>query len=143
GKDLTGTIVSWNLGAERMFGYSEKEVVGEPVNLIISPDRPDEETRVIEDVLRGQIRHFETVRVRKNGTPVEVSLTVSPVRGGEGQIIGISSIARDITERRRSQQALEQHAATLREQAQMLDLANVLARDLQDKIILWNSGMEK
>ncbi len=272
GKDLTGTIVSWNAGATRMFGYTEQEIVGEPVTKLISPDRPHEETQVIEDVKRGQIRHFETVRVGKSGDHIDVSVTASPVRGEDGQIIGISSIARDITERKRSereleesrarlsgvigsamdaiisvdasqritifnaaaekmfdcpaaraigqsldrfipvrfrrdhskhveqfgktgvtsramgdlrplaglradgtefpieasisqieisgeriytvilrditerqraQRELERHAATLREQAQMLDLANILVRDLNDRIILWNAGMEK
>jgi PAS domain S-box-containing protein len=143
GKDLDGTIVSWNVGAERMFGYSEKEMLGQPVARIISPDHPGEETRVIEEVRKGQIRHFETVRVRKSGEPIEVSLTVSPVRSDDGQIIGISSIARDITERKRSAEALERNAAALREQAQLLDLANILARDLNDRIILWNAGMEE
>jgi PAS domain S-box-containing protein len=70
-------------------------------------------------------------------------LTISPIKNARGQIIGISSIARDITERQRAQAALEEHAATLREQSQMLDLANIMARDLQDRIILWNAGMEK
>jgi PAS domain S-box-containing protein len=143
GKDLLSRVLSWNIGAERMFGYAAAEMVGQPVTRLIAPDRPDEETRVIEDVKRGEIRHFETVRIRKDGEPIEVSLTVSPIKNAKGEIVGVSSIARDITERKRAQDALERHAATLREQAQMLDLANVMARDLDSRIILWNSGMEK
>jgi len=143
GKDLNSKVVSWNLGAEGMFGYTEEEMIGQPINRLLSPDRPDEEFQVLDDVKRGETRHFETVRVRKDGLSIDVSVTVSPIKNAAGQIIGISSIARDITERKRAQAALERHAAVLREQAQMLDLANVLARDLDDRIILWNTGMEK
>src|ERR1044071_5705829 len=86
---------------------------------------------------------WRSLRRRKDRHPIEVSLTVSPVKNARGQIVGISSIARDITQRNRAQAVLEQQAAVLREQTQMLDLANVLARDLDDRIILWNTGMEK
>jgi PAS domain S-box-containing protein len=143
GKNLSSVVVSWNAGAERMFGYSEAEMLGQPITRLLSPDRPDEELKVLEDVKRGDTRHFETVRIRKDGLAIDVSVTVSPIRNAAGQLIGISSIARDITDRKRSQAALERHAAVLREQAQMLDLANVMARDLEDRIILWNTGMEK
>jgi len=143
GKDLQSRVLSWNTGAERMFGYTAAEMVGQRITRLISPDRPDEESRVIEDVKRVDIRHFETVRIRKDGEPIEVSLTISPIKNAKGEIVGVSSIARDITDRKRAQDALERHAATLREQAQMLDLANVMARDLDSRIILWNSGMEK
>jgi PAS domain S-box-containing protein len=110
---------------------------------LVSPDRPNEETDILAEVKRGFTRHLETVRLRKDGTPIDVSLTVSPVRNAAGEIIGMSSIARDITGARRAKEALERHARMLREQSQMLDLANVLARDLEDRIILWNTGMEK
>ena len=143
GKDLQSRVLSWNIGAERMFGYPAAEMVGQPITRLIAPDRPDEETRVIEEVKRGEIRHFETVRIRKDGEPIEVSLTISPIKNATGEIVGISSIARDITERKRALDALERHASMLREQAQMLDLANVMARDLDSRIILWNRGMEK
>jgi PAS domain S-box len=143
GKDLQSRVLSWNVGAERMFGYTAAEMVGQPITRLIAPDRPDEETRVIEDVKRGEIRHFETVRIRKEGEPIAVSLTISPIKNAKGEIVGVSSIARDITEQKRAQEALESHATMLREQAQMLDLANVMARDLESRIILWNSGMEK
>jgi PAS domain S-box-containing protein len=143
GKDMQSRVVSWNTGAERMFGYSALEMLGQSITRVLSPDRPDEETAIQEEVKRGQIRHFETIRVRKDGQPIHVSLTVSPIKNSRDEIIGISSIARDITERQRAQAALEEHAATLREQSQMLDLANIMARDLQDRVILWNAGMEK
>jgi PAS domain S-box-containing protein len=143
GKDMQSRVVSWNAGAERMFGYSQAEMLGQPVTRLISPDRPGEETLVMEDVKLGKVRHFETVRVHKDGRKIEVSLTISPIHSASGEIVGVSSIARDVTERKRSQEALERHAAVLREQAQMLELTNVMARDLQDRIILWNRGMER
>jgi PAS domain S-box-containing protein len=143
GKDLQSRVLSWNIGAERMFGYTAAEMLGEPITRLLSRDRPDEEPRVIEDVKRGETQHFETVRIRKDGQPIEVSLTISPIKNAKGEIVGVSSIARDITEQKRAQDALERHASMLREQAQMLDLANVMARDLDSRIILWNSGMEK
>src|ERR1044071_6678556 len=143
GKDMQGRIVSWNTGAERMFGCTAAEMLGQPVERILSPERPDEEPRILQQVKQGQMCHYETLRLRKDRHPIEVSLTVSPVKNARGQIVGISSIARDITQRNRAQAVLEQQAAVLREQTQMLDLANVLERDLDDRIILWNTGMEK
>ena len=143
GKDLHSRVLSWNIGAERMFGYTAAEMIGQPITRLLSPDRPDEEPRVVEEAKRGEIRHFETIRICKDGKPVEVSLTISPIKNAKGEIVGVSSIARDITERNRAQEALERHASVLREQAQMLDLANVLGRDMTSHIILWNSGMEK
>jgi PAS domain S-box-containing protein len=143
GKDLESKVVSWNAGAERMFGYSEAEMVGKPITVLLSHDRPDEEAKIMAEVKRGAIRHLQTLRVRQDGKAIEVSLTVSPIRNARRDIIGVSSIARDITEQQRARAALERHATVLREQAQMLDLANVLARDLDDRIILWNTGMEK
>jgi PAS domain S-box-containing protein len=143
GKDLQSRVLSWNIGAERMFGYTAAEMVGQPITRLLSPDRPDEEPQVIEEVKRGKTRHFETIRIRKDGEPIHVSLTISPIKNAKGETIGVSSIARDTTERKRAHESLERHAAVLREQAQMLDLANVMARDLDSRIILWNSGMEK
>jgi PAS domain S-box-containing protein len=99
-KDLTGVITSWNCGAERLFGYSAQEAVGQPITLLIPPDRFDEEERVIERIRRGEGVDFETVRRRKDGTLVDVSVAVSPIRDREGMVVGASKIARDITERR-------------------------------------------
>src|SRR5262249_31735263 len=143
GKNLESCVVSWNAGAERMFGYSPAEMLGQPIARILSPSRPEEEARLLHDVRRGTIHHLETVRIHKDGHPIDVSVTVSPIRNTLGQIIGMSSVMRDVTEGKHAQNTLEQQAAVLREQAQMLDLANVLARDLEDRIILWNTGMEK
>lgn len=143
GKDLAANVLSWNAGAERMFGYTADEMIGQPISKILSPDRPGEETSILDLVREGAIKHMETVRIRKDGKPIDVSLTVSPIRNEQHQIIGLSSVARDITARKLAAAELEHQAGILREQAQMLDLANVLARDLNDHIILWNTGSEK
>jgi PAS domain S-box-containing protein len=103
-KDLDGVITSWNLGAERIFGYSADEVVGKSITVIIPPERHGEEATILERLRRGErIDHFETVRVRKDGTPVDISLTVSPIGNAEGRIVGASKIARDISERRQQE----------------------------------------
>lgn len=100
-KDLNGRIMTWNTAAERLFGYREDEVVGQSITLIIPPDRLNEEAEILSRIRAGErLDHYETVRMRKDGTPVEISLTISPVRGADGTIIGASKIARDITERR-------------------------------------------
>ncbi len=108
-KSLEGVITSWNKGAEQMFGYTAKEAVGQHVTLIIPPDRRDEEATILERVKRGdQIKYFETFRVRKDGTPLYVSLTFAPVKDGVGRVVGVSTLARDITEQKRGVEALQQ-----------------------------------
>jgi two-component system, chemotaxis family, CheB/CheR fusion protein len=107
-KNLNGIITSWNRGAERLFGYASDEVVGQSITILIPPERLDEETMVLDRIRRGErIDHFETVRRRKDGSLVDISLTVSPVRDAGGRIVGASKIARDITERRRAQEQQE------------------------------------
>jgi PAS domain S-box-containing protein len=97
--------LSWNKGAERLFGYTAEEVIGKPLSLLIPPDRQDEEQVILERIKRDErTDHYETVRQRKNGSLVDVSLRVSPIRTSEGTIIGASKIARDITERKRAQE---------------------------------------
>ena len=106
-KDLNGTIATWNRGAERIFGYVAEEVIGKPITILIPPDRHQEETEIIEHIRRGErVEHYETVRMRKDGSRVDISLTVSPVRNSAGKIIGASKIARDITERKRSEKQI-------------------------------------
>lgn len=103
--DLNDLITSWNAGAERIFGYRAAEVVGKPMALLIPPDRVGEERNFLEQIRHGErINHFETVRLHRNGRPIHVSLTVSPLRNVAGQIIGSSKIARDITERHHAQE---------------------------------------
>jgi PAS domain S-box-containing protein len=99
-KDLNGTVMSWNPAAERMFGYAAREVIGRSIRIIIPADRQAEEDEVLRRLCRGEaIDHFETVRRRKDGSEIHISLTVSPVKDGSGRIIGASKIARDITDR--------------------------------------------
>jgi PAS domain S-box-containing protein len=106
-KDLNGLIVTWNTGAERLFGYLAEEVIGQSITIIIPPHRREEETRILERIRRGErIDHFETVRQRKDGGLVTISLTVSPVRDGSGKVVGASKIARDITEQKRQQEQI-------------------------------------
>src|SRR5204863_4605885 len=101
-KDLDGLITSWNKGAERLFGYTPEEAVGKPVTLLIPPDRQQEESRILERLRRGErVEHFETVRVRKDGSRVEISLTISPLKDSSGRIAGASKIGRNITAHKR------------------------------------------
>src|SRR5207237_2728784 len=108
-KTLEGRIVSWNNGAERLFGYRAGEAIGRSITLIIPRERLDEERLILERLRRGErLEHFETVRVSKEGRRIDISLTVSPVRDGAGRIIGASKIARDITDRKRAVEALRE-----------------------------------
>jgi PAS domain S-box-containing protein len=104
-KTLDGIIVSWNNGAERLYGYTANEVVGRPLSILIPSDHPDELPEIMEQLKLGKhIEHFETKRLRKDGSRVDVSLTISPVKGADGKIIGASKIARDITARKQAEQ---------------------------------------
>jgi PAS domain S-box-containing protein len=97
-KDLNGVIQSWNQGAERIFGYTEEEIVGRPIHILIPPERAEEEPAILERLRRGErVDHFETVRVRKDGERIDISVTISPIHDGTGRIIGASKIARDVT----------------------------------------------
>ena len=108
-KTLEGVITSWNKGAERIFGYTADEVIGKPVTILIPEGHLDEEPTILAQLRAGKrIEHYETVRVRKDGTLIDISLTVSPIRGPHGKIVGASKIARDITEQRQARQALDE-----------------------------------
>ena len=114
-KDLNGTIESWNGGAERLFGYQASEVIGKSILIIIPPDRHDEELGILERIRHGErIEPFETVRMREDGSLLDISLTVSPLRDAAGRIIGASKIARDITQRKRAEETLRQSTEALR-----------------------------
>jgi PAS domain S-box-containing protein len=121
-KNLQGIISSWNRGAERLFGYSAKEAIGQHITLIIPREHRDEETMILERLKRGErVDHFETVRMRKDRTTLDVSLTISPVKDGAGRVVGASKVARDVTEQKRTERALRESQERLRELAQGLE----------------------
>jgi PAS domain S-box-containing protein len=114
-KNLDGIVSSWNKGAERLFGYTAEEAIGQPITMIIPWERLDEERQILTRIRRGErIDHFETIRQRKNGSLVAISLTVSPVKNSEGKIVGASKIARDITEQKRN----HEHISVLAREAE-------------------------
>jgi len=126
-KNLDGVIATWNSGAERMFGYSAGEAIGHPITIVIPKDRLHEEHEILTRVRRGErVDHFETVRQRKDGSLVNISLSVSPVRDDKGQIVGASKIARDITEQKRVQDQIANLARETEHRSKNV-LANVQA----------------
>ena len=138
-KDLTGRITSWNTAAERMFGWTAKEVIGRPITIIIPPDRQAEEVFVLSQVSQGLVvDHFETVRQHKDGSQVNVSLTISPIHAADGTVIGASKIARDISDRRR----LEWQALRLAAIVASSEDA-IVSKSLDGVIQTWNAGAER
>jgi len=108
-KNLDGIVRSWNPAAERLFGYSEAEMIGKPITTIIPPDRHDEEIRILKRIRHGErIEHYDTVRQRKDGSLVEISLTISPIKDATGKIVGASKIAREISKRKQAETALRE-----------------------------------
>jgi PAS domain S-box-containing protein len=126
-KNLDGIITSWNRGAERIFGYLAEEVSGKPITILIPPERHHEEDVILERIRRGdRVDHFETIRRRKDGNLIDMSLTISPVRDANGKVVGASKIARDISERKRSEAQISVLAREAEHRAKNL-LANVKA----------------
>jgi PAS domain S-box-containing protein len=124
-KTVDGVITSWNAGAERIFGYTAAEAVGRHITMIIPADRLSEEDEVLARIRRGEhVDHFETVRQRKDGRLIDISLTVSPIHNAAGQVIGASKIARDISERRRSERERESLVAREREARALAERLN-------------------
>jgi PAS domain S-box-containing protein len=106
-KDLNGIVTSWNPSAQRMFGFTAQEMIGRPITTLIPPELRDDETRILATIARGErIEHFETVRVKKNGERIEVSLTISPVKDEAGRIVGAAKIVRDIMQRKKAERSL-------------------------------------
>ena len=121
-KTLNGVITSWNPGAERMFGYSAEEMIGQPILRLIPPERQTEEGEILARLRAGKrIQHYETVRQKKDGTLIDVSLTISPMRNEAGKIIGASKIIRDISERKQTELSLKESQQRLREFAEDLE----------------------
>jgi len=138
-KELNGIITSWNKGAERIFGYKEEEVIGKPITILFPEDRYNEEPVILARIRSGErVDHYETVRRRKDGSLIDISLTVSPVKDAMGRVIGASKIARDITERKRQEIAAQRLAAIV----ESSDDA-ILAKDLNGIITSWNKGAER
>ncbi|HXJ38914.1 MAG TPA: PAS domain S-box protein, partial [Bryobacteraceae bacterium] len=135
-KSLDGIITSWNKGAEQLFGYSAKEAIGQNIRLIVPQDRHHEEATILTLLARGErVDHFETVRVRKDGSMLDISVAISPVKDAAGAVIGASKVARDITERKLAARAQA-------EQARLLDLSTdaIFVRDMADRITYWSKG---
>ncbi|HJX28828.1 MAG TPA: PAS domain S-box protein [Thermoanaerobaculia bacterium] len=138
-KTLDGIIRTWNAGAERLFGYTAEEVVGRSITVIIPPDRLHEETEILARLSRGErIEHYETVRRAKDGRLIDISLTISPTRDPEGKIIGAAKIARDITERRRAEEAQARLAAIVESSQDA-----IISKTLQGIIETWNTAAER
>jgi PAS domain S-box-containing protein len=143
GKTLEGTIVSWNAAAERIYGYSAEEVKGRSISIIVPPDRADELPQIRERIEQGErVEHYETVRVRKDGKQIDVSITISPINDAAGNIVGASAIARDITERKRAEEALRESEAHYRAVAESAPNAFVVA-DWTGRIITWNKAAQR
>src|SRR5580692_3838268 len=121
-KTLEGVITSWNAGAERLFGYTAKEAIGQHISMLIPRDRLDEETSILTRLRQGdRIDHFDTVRLRKDGTALDISLSISPVRNSAGKVIGAAKIARDVTARKRVERELHESEQRFRTLADALD----------------------
>ena len=138
-KDLSGIITSWNQAAEVMFGYAANEAVGQSIRMIIPADRQAEEDMVLERIRAGQpISHFETIRQRKDGTLIPISLSVSPILDDTGRVIGASKIARDISEQVAAGIASRRLAAVV----ESTDDA-IITKDLEGVITAWNAAAER
>ncbi|MFZ3166678.1 MAG: PAS domain S-box protein, partial [Candidatus Methanoperedens sp.] len=142
GKTLDGIIVSWNRGAQKIYGYSADEVRGKSISILVPPDHPDESLQLLERIRKGQrIEHYETIRMRKDGKKICAFLTISPIKDATGKIIGASTIAWDITDQKRIEIALRESEARFRSITQSATDA-IISADSDDNIISWNKGAQ-
>jgi len=138
-KDLNGIITSWNKSAERLFGYTASEAIGQPITMIFPAERLNEEPEILDRLKHGiRIDHMETIRRRKDGTTLDVALTISPVKDESGKIVGASKIARDITGARRAERAAQLLAAIV----DSSDVA-IISKDLNGVVTSWNNAAER
>jgi two-component system sensor kinase FixL len=142
-KTLDGTITSWNAGATNIFGYQADEMIGQPITRIIPPELHQEEKEILVRLHRGEkIRHYETIRLAKDGRRVDISLTVSPLFNQSGKVVGASKVARDITERKLAEQALRETAARLRTLTETA-VDGVILIDARGVVLMFNPACEK
>ncbi|HZA92407.1 MAG TPA: PAS domain S-box protein, partial [Gemmatimonadales bacterium] len=138
-KKLDGTVLSWNAAAERIFGYSAAEMVGGSIFTLIPPDLHEDERYILARIARGEhISHIETIRRRKDGTLIPIELSISPVRNASGEIMGASSIKRDISERRHGQETASRLAAIV----ESSDDA-IISKALDGTVLTWNAGAQR
>jgi PAS domain S-box-containing protein len=138
-KDLNRRITSWNPAAKRMYGYTAEEAIGQPISMLVPPGHADETLDVLEKIKRGErVEHYETKRMRKDGTILDVSLTVSPIYDADNRIIGASKIARDISDRRQEEKAQALLAAIVEDSDDA-----IISKDLIGIITSWNKGAER
>src|SRR5258707_1233540 len=142
-KTLDGTITSWNAGATNILGYEADEMIGQPITRIIPPELHEEETQILARLHRGErIRHYETIRLAKDGRRVDISLTVSPLLNQSGKVVGASKVARDITERKLAEQALRETTARLRALTETA-VDGVILIDARGVVLIFNPACEK
>jgi two-component system, cell cycle sensor histidine kinase and response regulator CckA len=142
-RDLNGMITSWNKGAEGIFGYAAPEVIGQPLSVLVPPERSGEIAQIMERLKRGeQVDHHETVRLAKNGRHVQVSLTVSPIRDKHGKLVGASAIARDITQRKQAQDALRQSEERLQGIINSA-MDAIITVDRDQRVVVFNRAAEQ
>jgi len=143
-KNLDGVVTSWNPAAERIFGYTAAEMIGQPIAILVPADRPDEEPQILARIRRGErIDHYETVRRRKDGRLIDVSVTISPIRDSSGQIIGASKVARDVTEQKRMHADLRRYADDLAIQHKQKDeFLAMLAHELRNPLAPIRTALE-